>query len=247
MHAGGDATLVDPNNIVLLAPDREYRNSHPSLLTSRSTAIGITESGRREILADSHGPGSEGPHPAAEAPPHTVVPRNGGFDLLHRRLVQWVVEHESDLAVEEIALRIVAWVFRAGRRPPRAQRRRATERRHRDLVEAAKAILNLRLRLSVSLLDVAQILSTSPFHLSRVFAAHTGMPLYRYFLRLRLLAVMERVLAGVDITSVAMELGFADHSHLTNQFKREFGVAPSLLRRTPSLAGLRDQLTSLGA
>jgi AraC family transcriptional regulator len=47
-----------------------------------------------------------------------------------------------------------------------------------------------------------------------------------------------RVLAGLrrlsnpqsDLTEVAMDLGFADHSHFSNSFRRVLGVPPSAVR-----------------
>ena len=42
---------------------------------------------------------------------------------------------------------------------------------------------------------------------------------------------MERLAAGEpDLTALALDLGYADHSHLTNACRREFGRPPSALR-----------------
>ncbi|WP_348652834.1 AraC family transcriptional regulator [Polyangium sp. y55x31] len=41
-----------------------------------------------------------------------------------------------------------------------------------------------------------------------------------------------RLLGGArDLTALALDLGFADHSHFTNAFRREFGCSPSAVRR----------------
>jgi AraC-like DNA-binding protein len=55
-------------------------------------------------------------------------------------------------------------------------------------------------------------------------------------MRLRLRASLERLAAGaVDLTALALELGFSSHSHFTDSFRKEFGCTPSAIRcdRTP--------------
>ena len=40
-----------------------------------------------------------------------------------------------------------------------------------------------------------------------------------------------RLAAGApDLTSLALDLGYADHSHFTNAFRQEWGVPPSRFR-----------------
>jgi AraC family transcriptional regulator len=36
-----------------------------------------------------------------------------------------------------------------------------------------------------------------------------------------------------DLAALALELGFSSHSHLSDLFRRQFGVAPSTLRQQP--------------
>jgi AraC-like DNA-binding protein len=64
--------------------------------------------------------------------------------------------------------------------------------------------------------------------------------LRRYPDRLRLRLTLDRLFAGEpDLTALALDLGYADPSHSTNAFRREFGRLPSALRpavsrRSPS-------------
>jgi AraC-like DNA-binding protein len=79
--------------------------------------------------------------------------------------------------------------------------------------------------------DLACALHASPFHLARVFRAETGFSLEGYPRALRLKAALERLPeSGDSLTALALELGFASHSHFTETFRREFGVAPSVVR-----------------
>jgi AraC-like DNA-binding protein len=104
-------------------------------------------------------------------------------------------------------------------------------RRHRDLAEAAKLALNQRLQSPPSLGELGRAFACSPFHLSRTFSRTVGVSLRRYLGRLRVRAAADRLAAGAhDLTQLALELGFADHSHFTNAFRREWGVPPSAFR-----------------
>jgi AraC family transcriptional regulator len=42
-----------------------------------------------------------------------------------------------------------------------------------------------------------------------------------------------------DLAAVALDVGFASHSHFTDAFRREFGRAPSEVRRAADWRGLR--------
>ena len=87
-------------------------------------------------------------------------------------------------------------------------------------------------RRAPSLEQLARQLHVSPFHLARVFRAHTGFSLHGYRLQLRLRAALARVLDGEDdLAALACELGFASHSHLTDRFRQAFERSPSALRR----------------
>jgi len=64
-----------------------------------------------------------------------------------------------------------------------------------------------------------------------VFRRQTGFSLHQYRTQLRLRLALERLPESAgSLTSLAFELGFASHSHFTDTFRREFGVAPSAVR-----------------
>ena len=68
--------------------------------------------------------------------------------------------------------------------------------------------------------------------MARVFRQRTGVPLHRYLTRLRLRAALERLAGGViDLTALALDLGFSSHSHFSDSFRREFARTPSDVRR----------------
>jgi len=103
-----------------------------------------------------------------------------------------------------------------------------TERDHRRLTEDAKAVLAARVRETVRLEQLAHLLAVSPFHLCRVFRAHTGYSLHRFQTELRLRMALDQLdeFRG-DLAGLAVDLGFTHHSHLTRSFRLAFGTTPS--------------------
>lgn len=70
-------------------------------------------------------------------------------------------------------------------------------------------------------------LSTSRF--LHVFNDQTGTSLRRYRLWLRMLHVAASIANGADLTTAAVEAGFASSSHLSSAFRTMFGLTPSAL------------------
>jgi AraC family transcriptional regulator len=84
---------------------------------------------------------------------------------------------------------------------------------------------NLGMELSVS--KLAGEAHMSPSHFCGVFKATTGLTPEQFVLRARLLRAHQLVREGAHtIGQIAHATGFSDHSHLTVQFKRRFGVPP---------------------
>ncbi len=108
-------------------------------------------------------------------------------------------------------------------------------------MEAAKAVLVQRFREKVTLSEVARVAGCSAYHLSRVFKREAGQTAQSYLSRLRLRAAIEALLDGRDeLTQIALDAGFYDHSHFTNAFSRAFGFPPSTLRRGPGTTMLSE-------
>jgi len=83
-----------------------------------------------------------------------------------------------------------------------------------------------------SVAELGRIANLSPFHLRRVFRQIAGTSLYDYVLRERLAHALDAVLdGGDDITAIALDAGFASHSHFTSRFKGFFNCTPAAFRR----------------
>ena len=99
----------------------------------------------------------------------------------------------------------------------------------RQLVDDAREAVSADLRLGHA--ELARRLYVSPSHLSRAFRAQTGETLSRYRNRVRVRIALERLAAGErSLARLAVDLGFADHAHLTRAVRREHGAPPSELR-----------------
>lgn len=147
----------------------------------------------------------------------SAVPLSDRAFLQQRRAFR----SRDPLALDEAALAVLADV--ADQLRPRAQAPSG------PLVDRTRQVLGEGLGARLSLADVAARVHVSPFHLARVFRAGTGTTLHAYREGLRLRAAADRALAGHRLEDVAVELGFAHHSHLTARFRRRFGIVPSAL------------------
>lgn len=82
-----------------------------------------------------------------------------------------------------------------------------------------------------SLVELARAVHYSPFHLSRVFREEIGTTLSAYRQSLRLHDLLKRLEGGEgDLQRLAVDAGFADHSHMTRTLVARLGRTPSALR-----------------
>jgi AraC family transcriptional regulator len=87
----------------------------------------------------------------------------------------------------------------------------------------------------------AALANLSPFHLCHVFRQLAGTSIYDYVLQERLAQALDAVLDGDDaLTAIALDAGFASHSHFTARFRGFFGCTPAALRRNASAARLAE-------
>lgn len=97
-------------------------------------------------------------------------------------------------------------------------------------VALAREILSSRLAEPPSLEELAAEVGLSPFHFARTFRRATGMPPHAWLKQQRLDQARALLKAGCAPAGVAAQLGYADQSHLTRQFKQAYGVGPGEYR-----------------
>jgi AraC-like DNA-binding protein len=149
--------------------------------------------------------------------------------------------HLPLLAVEEHAIAILDAVCgavseAAGRRAPK----RRFAGRAPAIVDATQKLLAVEYRAALGVEEISARVHCSPGYLSRLFRRSTGFTLHEYQQQLRLRASLELLLdSRHGLSELAMQLGFANHSHFSSMFRREFGMTPTQFCRDASLALVR--------
>ena len=97
-------------------------------------------------------------------------------------------------------------------------------------VTLAKELLQAQLSAPPSLEELAAAVNLSPFHFARVFRRATGMPPHTWLMQQHIARARALLQGGCLPLAVATQLGFADQSHLSRQFKQVYGVGPGAYR-----------------
>ena len=66
----------------------------------------------------------------------------------------------------------------------------------------------------------------SKFYLSHKFKEYTGLTLYQFIIKKRLVVARNMLREGVPVTTAHLQCGFNDYSNFLKLFKREFGRSP---------------------
>jgi AraC family transcriptional regulator len=212
-ESGGEETILTPNEVWLHPPHLPYRIRHPRG-GDACTVLTVSE---------------------------TLLSEYGAWKSVRptRRVTQRIFRLQTELAsaarrgavepprAEETVRMLMDEVFGNDARP-----RMRPE--HSRLVRRAQELLASRFGEAMSLDDIASSVGSSTAHLCRLFRRSTGESIHQYRLALRLREGLARLDGGErDLTALALDLGFSDHSHFTNAFARAFGVPPSRQRRVP--------------
>lgn len=96
-------------------------------------------------------------------------------------------------------------------------------------VEIGHQFLQDNYHQNLSLKQIADAASLSPYHFLRQFKKTYGLSPLQYLRNVRV-EKAKKMLHETNLTQVAQQVGFYDQSHLTRNFKRIEGTAPSLTR-----------------
>ena len=106
---------------------------------------------------------------------------------------------------------------------------------------ADKVIWHLESSLNVplSLAELANRCSVSPYHMSRIFRTTTGLSPMTYLRARRLSAAADRLALGeLDILTIALDAQYNSHEAFTRAFAGYFGVLPNRVRTSRSTRDL---------
>ena len=89
--------------------------------------------------------------------------------------------------------------------------------------------LNDELHETKTLEELANLVFISPYHFARMFKNTFGISPHKFQMRLKIeraKQLMQANRASASLTQIAFDLGFADQSHFSNNFKRLTGISP---------------------
>ncbi len=111
---------------------------------------------------------------------------------------------------------------------------RLLPRRRLDLL---KNYINAHLEESLSLKELASLLSMDMFSFVRAFRRTTGVTPHQYLIDARVEAARRLLTESrLAIAQVALRCGFSSQSHLGSVLMKKYGVTPAVVRRTSSEA-----------
>jgi AraC-like DNA-binding protein len=218
-------TVADANQALFFQRGTGYRIRHPHRGGDECVTVSIPEADRLAWMESWGASTADGPD--------SPMPWESGLVSSPAALRLHPLVAGAPDALDPFEWHATVIDLLGGIRPLSPERRPNGARKQgdRDAVEAIKMVMLRRLAEPLRLADLAADVGLSPFALCRTFVRHAGLPVHRYRRRLRLREALRRLADGAaDITGLALDLGFSDHSHFTNAFRAEFGVPPSGFR-----------------
>ena len=86
--------------------------------------------------------------------------------------------------------------------------------------------INKNVTCNLSLDELSEQFRISKFYLCKQFKNYTGITVYQYIMKKRLMLSLDMLRKGTPVTVACRECGFNDYSNYLKAFKREFGKNP---------------------
>jgi AraC-like DNA-binding protein len=229
-----------PSHAVFIASNTPYRIGFPGGIGDRALVLKFDEALAPEQLmvrgsSDQPAVASYGLLPA-----NAMMLRN----LLRARLEKGDAD---DFEIEALGLDLLNVSLKSMRTDGLPVRRSALARRTRAL-ERVKEAVAIAPADKWNIAKLAKVANLAPFHLCHVFRQMVGTSIYDYVLRERLAYSLDAVLdSGDELAAIALDAGFASHSHFTARFRSFFGCTPTAIRRLATrqqIADLRKIVTA---
>jgi AraC-like DNA-binding protein len=144
---------------------------------------------------------------------------SAAFEALHGAELKIVRQTALDGLLERLTSHL-HWRARYGE-DPRLPR----------VAQLAREYLHANAQYDIDLDQLAAVTGVDRFRLTRAFKAAYGIAPHAYLVQLRLATARRRLARGEQPATVAMELGFADQSHLGRWFMRAYGLTPAMYRK----------------
>ena len=103
------------------------------------------------------------------------------------------------------------------------------KRQNQERVQKVIATLKNDLAETLSLEEIGRRVGCSHFHFSRIFSQEMGKPIFQCLRELRMERAAELLREGrLNVTQVALEVGYSSPSHFSTAFHGAFGCCPGL-------------------
>jgi AraC family transcriptional regulator len=231
-HGPRRHVVATPNHAVFIAAGSPCRVSFPGNVGDECMVIRMRTASLAQLVPEAvSGDGLDASFLAS----HAQLPSSA---ILARGLCQRFARDEADpLLVEELAMSLLGSALGYARKSPNGRQSPHVRR----VTEAISASPERKWTLA----ELSDLAGVSSYHLAHVFRREVGTSVYRYAVRQRLARALDPVLdSELDLTSIALDAGFASHSHFTARFRAFFGLTPVALRRSAG-SGLAAELRKI--
>jgi AraC-like DNA-binding protein len=225
-HVGPDDAVAEANQVVLFNAMESYRVSHP--VEGGDACLSITVG--PELLGElaPRHQLREGDPPAFRRLHLRIDPR---AQVLVALLRHGLTRHAAEsLEAETLAFTLMRRAL--GQRTSHVARGSFGRQK---LVDRTKLVLTSDVARRWTLAEIAAEVGVSPVYLTQVFAQVEAIPLYRYYLRLRLARALDLLGQYDNLTALSIDLGFSSHSHFTAAFRQAYGRTPAEFQQSAHL------------
>ena len=243
-HDGKDPVIATPNVVMYYNRGQPYRRSP---ISERGDLCEWFAYGPA-VIAEALRPYDMHIEDHWEQPfDFTHAPSDPASYLIQRQIVEHLVKNQEPdwLFVEETSLWVLERALERAFEKKEAPRA-AVSHFHRKLACQIQSILSTRFHETLSLQSLSNELGYSPYHLSHVFRWQTGVSIHQYLNQIRLRTALEMISDGcLNLTQLAVDLGYSHHSHFSLAFRKSFGAPPSQImdrRFSPFLGHSRKKL-----
>jgi AraC-like DNA-binding protein len=240
--AGLPAHVANADEIVVVRTGRFGRRVRGSFSLLDSTQAYLRHRGEEELIQHATGVGhrctvlslrSEG-FPTTlglrSRFGHTEFRTSPRTDLEHRMVLAACRRGGDATAIDALLRSLVDQLLAGCELSSHRRGRPSTAAAARRVVDSGRESMD-SLVTPRSLHSLAAAASVSPQQLARVFKASTGLTVGQYRSRIRVRLALERLGEGAsDLSRLAHDLGYFDHSHFSRTLTAELGLAPRVLR-----------------
>ena len=220
----GKRIIAEPSQALFFSTGRPFRISHSIAEMDECLAFQFSTEMWNELLqtiVDSES------MTGLEA--HCLLSSNAIAErsLMFKKLTLGIAD---DIEMVERSFSLVSSALRSLRKK-KVEKRPSRQRRRLQQIETVQIALLKAPGKKLSLSVLADSVSMSPFHLTRIFHQQVGTPLHQYHLRVRIAGAINSLLdTNTELTQIALEYGFSSHSHFTSVFHKMIGMTPDEFR-----------------